>query len=168
MEPVKMFPSLDEANSLLHPFGISLRQEPQSERVWLDGWIDWRATLSGSVDSSFATIGHFWADWIWYVSWTLESYRKNKLFTAELVNRDLEGRIKLLAEMELYHSRGSKDIDELVRGDEVSICNLPTDWNDRLLVALAYPNNGAAFHHGHLCDIAWDIDPEAMKIYARQ
>ncbi|WP_242890411.1 hypothetical protein [Stenotrophomonas maltophilia] len=163
-----MFPSLDEANSLLHPFGISLRKEAQSERVWLDGWIDWRATLSGSVNSSFSTIGHFWAEWIWYVAWTLESYRKNSLFTKEFVNRDLQGRVKLLAEMEIYHSRGSKEIDEVVRGDEVSICNLPTDWNDRLLVALAHPNNGAAFYHGHLCDIAWNIDPEAMNSHAGQ
>jgi len=163
-----MFPSLDEANSLLHPFGISLRQEAQSERVWLDGWIDWRATLSGSVNSSFSTIGHFWAEWIWYVAWTLESYRKNNLFTKEFVNRDFQGRVKLLAEMEIYHSRGSKEIDEVIRGDEVSICNLPADWNDRLLVALAHPNNGAAFYHGHLCDIAWNIDPEAMNSHAGQ
>lgn len=163
-----MFPSLDEANSLLHPFGISLRQEAQSECVCLDGWIDWRATLSGSINPSFPTIGHFWAEWIWYVAWTLESYRRNNLFTEEFITRDLQGRVNLLAEMEKYHSRGSKEIDEAIRGDQVSIRNLPLDWNEQLLVALAYPNNGAAFYHGHLCDIARNIDPEAMNIHAGQ
>lgn len=163
-----MFPSLNEANSLLHPFGISLRKEAQSECVWLDGWIDWRATLSESINSSFPTIGHFWADWIWYVAWTLENYRKNHLFTEEFYARGLQGRVDLLADMQIYHSHGSQEIDRIIRGDEVSVRNLPADWDDRLLVALSHPNNGAAFHHGHLCDIAWNIDPEAMSIHAEQ
>lgn len=158
-----IFPTLSETNILIQRFGMHL--EPDEGGFIIIGWDAWRACRRGDASPRFDTVGHFWAEWSWYVAWTLENQRKNESFVRAFKAGDLKLRVRLLDSLFDYSSGKNRNVEQVFQGAAITIDGVPPDWPSELEKAIRAPNCGATFSGGHLFKVARELDPEAMAIH---
>ncbi|WP_414490268.1 hypothetical protein [Stenotrophomonas maltophilia] len=157
------FPSLQDANDAIEPFGMSLTRD--GDGVVLDGDSTWRAWRAGSESSHFDTLGHFWGEWCWYVAFALENERKRACFMSALLAVDVEGQVNLLNALSDYEHGRASPLDYLFASSSVTMETIPDDWPDRLAQAIAGEGEGAVLGGGKLFRAIRRHASDAMSIF---
>ncbi|WP_420007581.1 hypothetical protein [Xanthomonas sacchari] len=161
------FPSLQDANDTIEPFGMSLTRA--GDGVVLEGDTSWRAWRAGSESARFETLGHFWAEWTWYIAFALENERKRSRFMDVFMDADLATQVSLLDALQSYEGLAGKKGDcvlsSLLAGPIITTECIPSDWSDRLLRCFQDEGEGAVFGGGKLLQAIGRRYPDALRIY---
>lgn len=164
------FPSLQEVNDAINPFDMSLTCV--GDTVILTGDVSWRACRVASTSKKFDTLGHFWAEWCWYVAFALENERQRSRFMEVFTDADLAMQVSLLHALRIYEGRAGKEsggvLSSLLAGPVITTDCIPSDWSERLLQCLEDEGEGAVFGGGKLLQAVGRRWPEALKIYRGQ
>ncbi|MBH1460533.1 hypothetical protein N7676_19360 [Stenotrophomonas sp. GD03993] len=161
------FPRLQDANDAIEPFGMSLTRD--GDGVVLEGDSTWRAWRAGSESPRFDTLGHFWAEWCWYVAFALENERQRSRFMDLFMDADLATQVSLLDALRSYEGRPRKEgncvLSSLLAGPIITTECIPSDWSERLVQCIENEGEGAVFGGGKLLQAVGRRSPDALRIY---